>query len=47
VVNVRFAPESGHQSAVVKCPLWAKLRHLILMNYGTATAMAVAVAVAW
>jgi hypothetical protein len=22
-VDVRFTPESGHQSAVVKCPLWA------------------------
>jgi len=25
--DVRFTPESGHQSAVVKCPLWAKSGH--------------------
>jgi hypothetical protein len=25
--DVRFTPESGHQSAVVKCPLWATSEH--------------------
>jgi hypothetical protein len=25
--NVRFTSESGHQTAVAECPLWAKRRH--------------------
>ena len=25
--DVRFTPESGHQTAVAECLLWAKMRH--------------------
>jgi hypothetical protein len=29
MVNVRFAPESGHLEAALACLLWAKNRHCL------------------
>ena len=33
-LDVRFTPESGHQTAVLRCPLSAKSRHMHRSNFG-------------